>query len=100
MEVITVDQMPYASAGPVTGALSFFVILNGAPEQSLLYQNLERSVRDELWYKILRVPGKQYADIEIEIGPDRSLRELQARTIHPDGTIIDFKDKVLIRWLY
>jgi transglutaminase-like putative cysteine protease len=45
--------------------------------------------------KILRDAGKErYGNPEIEIETDNSLKELNARTIHPDGTIIDFKDKV------
>src|SRR5437764_9442007 len=51
--------------------------------------------------KILRDSGKKYADAEIEIGPQfsfnrfqTSLRELKARTIHPDGAVVEIKDKV------
>src|ERR1051326_1698164 len=45
--------------------------------------------------KILRegalVPGRGIADVEIPMDPGESLKELQARTIHPDQKIIDFK---------
>src|SRR5437016_2256618 len=57
--------------------------------------------------KILRDSGKKYADAEIELGPQfsfsrfqASLRELKARTIHPDGSIVEFKDKVFEKTVY
>ena len=37
--------------------------------------------------------GKSYADVEIRLEPKDSLKELKARTIHPDGSIIEFTDK-------
>jgi hypothetical protein len=43
--------------------------------------------------KILNDKGKQYADVEIEILPDSSVTDLKARTIHPDGSIVDFNGK-------
>ena len=51
--------------------------------------------------KILRESGKDRADIEIPIAPGESLKELVARTIHPDQTVIDFTgqpfEKLLIK---
>src|SRR5580765_5145194 len=54
--------------------------------------------------KILRKPKdptKDRANVEIPIGPTESLKELFARTIHPDQKIIDFTgkafEKVLIK---
>jgi transglutaminase superfamily protein/uncharacterized protein DUF3857 len=44
--------------------------------------------------KILRDLGKKYADQEIRIEPGRSLKQFAARTIHPDGSVIDFKDQL------
>lgn len=41
--------------------------------------------------KILKDAGKQYADVEIELKPGITLKQLAARTIHPDGTIIEYK---------
>lgn len=43
--------------------------------------------------KILSEEGKVYSDIEIPVPPDYSVLSIQARTIHPDGSIIEFKDK-------
>lgn len=50
--------------------------------------------------KILRESGKKYADAEIEIDPSQNLKELQARTIHPDGSIVNFNEKVFDKVLY
>jgi hypothetical protein len=41
--------------------------------------------------KILKDAGKKYADVEIELQPGTTLKQLAARTIHPDGTIIEYK---------
>src|SRR5947209_1914039 len=65
----------------------------GNPDASAvqLYYSYYKDENDKFIFvyrriKILRDSGKQHADVEIEIEPDHSLRELQARTIHPDGT--------------
>ena len=54
--------------------------------------------------KILREagldPGKKYADPEIEIPPGCSLKDLSARTIHPDGSIVDFSGKPLEKTIF
>jgi Domain of Unknown Function with PDB structure (DUF3857) len=51
--------------------------------------------------KILRESGKDRADVEIPIASGQSLKELVARTIHPDQTIVDFTgkpfEKILIK---
>lgn len=43
--------------------------------------------------KVLRESGRGRADVEILIEPGQSLRELAARTIHPDQKIIEFTGK-------
>lgn len=43
--------------------------------------------------KILREAGKKYADIEIEIDPGQSFKQMTARTLHPDGSIVEFQGK-------
>jgi Domain of Unknown Function with PDB structure (DUF3857)/Transglutaminase-like superfamily len=43
--------------------------------------------------KILKESGTKYADIEIPLPPGTTLKQLAAHTIHPDGTIIEFKAK-------
>jgi hypothetical protein len=43
--------------------------------------------------KILNEEGKAYANVEIPVPPDYSIASIQARTIHPDGSIVEFKGK-------
>lgn len=43
--------------------------------------------------KVLKDAGEKYANVEIELRQGRTLKELAARTIHPDGTIFDYKGK-------
>src|SRR5205085_4223162 len=43
--------------------------------------------------KILNDKGIKYADVEIILPPEWSISELKARTIHPDGKIIEFSGK-------
>lgn len=43
--------------------------------------------------KVLNDAGKRYADVEIPLEPKDSVKEVKARTIHPDGTIIEFTGK-------
>jgi hypothetical protein len=51
--------------------------------------------------KVLRESGKERADVNILIEPGQSLKELVARTIHPDQTIVDYTgkpfEKILIK---
>src|SRR5215472_12303526 len=43
--------------------------------------------------KVLNEKGKQLADFEIEVPPHYSVSDLQARTVHPDGSIAEFAGK-------
>jgi hypothetical protein len=43
--------------------------------------------------RILRESGRERADVEIPIEPGQSLKELAARTIHPDQKIVEFTGK-------
>src|SRR5262249_47922123 len=43
--------------------------------------------------KVLSDKGNSYADVEIVVPPDGSVSKLKARTIHPDGKIIEFTGK-------
>jgi hypothetical protein len=44
--------------------------------------------------KILNDAGKSYADVEIPLEPQTSMSGLKARTIHPDGSIVEFNGRV------
>jgi hypothetical protein len=45
--------------------------------------------------KILTDAGRQFADGEIVLEQGQSLKEFRARTIHPDGSIVEFQGKPL-----
>jgi hypothetical protein len=70
----------------------------GAAAIQLYYADyIDDQLHSEFIYeriKILNDQGKKYADVEIPIFiPDSSLSNLKARTIHPDGKIIEFTGK-------
>ncbi len=51
--------------------------------------------------KVLNEQGTKYADVEIDLPADFTFTDLKARTVHPDGKVIDFTgkpfDKVLAK---
>ncbi len=76
----------------------------GAPAIQLYYANY---IDDDSGYefiykrvKVLNESGKQYADVEIIGGLDTSLGNLKARTIHPDGSIVEFTGKPFDKTIY
>lgn len=67
-------------------------------EAILLYyqQEIDDVNHTEFFYsriKILGDGGKQYANVEIPMTDKTSVMSLLARTIHPDGRIVDFKER-------
>lgn len=75
-------------------------VVPGAPGASaiqLYYADyIDDREQTEFFYhriKVLNDKGKSYADIEILVPPDGSFTGLKARTIHPDGTIVEFTGK-------
>lgn len=57
---------------------------------------IENNLHTEFIHKCIKVlteKGKQYADVEIPILSDTGLKDLKARTIHPDGSIVEFTGK-------
>lgn len=54
----------------------------------------DRFVSEYQRVKILTAKGLKYSDIEIALNPGESLKDLKARTIHPDGTTIDYSGKL------
>jgi uncharacterized protein DUF3857/transglutaminase superfamily protein len=63
-----------------------------------LYYSYYRDDNDEFItvyrrIKVLREAGMKWADMNIILGPGVSIKELYARTIHPDGTIVEFQGK-------
>lgn len=49
---------------------------------------------DYVRIKILTEKGKDHADVSIPLDDGFHVRDLKARTIHPDGTMVDFQGKV------
>src|SRR5215471_4555497 len=78
----------------------------GAPAMQLYYADFRDDVHEsEFIYrriKVLNEKGKKYSDVEIQIPPHYRFSDLQARTIHPNGSIIEFKgktfEKVVVRY--
>ena len=69
----------------------------GASAIQLYYANyIDDSAGYEFEYhriKILTESGKKYADVEITAGVNLDVGNLKARTIHPDGSIVEFTGK-------
>lgn len=69
----------------------------GAPAIQLYYANyIDDNSQSEFIYhriKILNESGRKYADVEIPSGGGLEVRNLKARTIHPDGSIVEFTGK-------
>lgn len=71
--------------------------ISGAPAIQLYFADyIDDQQQTEFFYrriKVLNDKGMSYADVEIPLAPDCSLSVLKARTIHPDGKIIEFTGK-------
>ncbi len=69
----------------------------GAPAIQLYYANqVNDNYGYEFYYfriKILNESGKSYGDVEITGRVGTKVANLKARTIHPDGSIVDFTGK-------
>ena len=70
---------------------------SGADAIQLYYANfIDDTEQTEFYYqriKILNEKGNRHADVEIVVPPEASINGLKARTIHPDGKIIEFTGK-------
>ena len=91
--------------------------LPGYPGVSAVILNKEEITKDDLHsvshyqrIKILNEEGKKYANVELSFvsttgdyysyddrGNDKSLEDIQGRTIHPDGTIVPFTGKPYLK---
>jgi len=69
----------------------------GAAAIQLYYADyIDDEAQTEFFYrriKVLNDKGSSYADVEIVIQPEGSISGLKARTVHPDGKIIEFTGK-------
>jgi hypothetical protein len=69
----------------------------GAAAIQLYYANfIDDQEQSQFFYrriKLLNDKGSRYADIEIVVPQEGSINGLKARTIHPDGKVIEFTGK-------
>ena len=69
----------------------------GAPAVRLYYSYFRddnsRFVSEYERIKILNQAGLKYANVEIVLNSGDSIKELKARTIHPDGSVVEFTGK-------
>ncbi|HEY1524907.1 MAG TPA: DUF3857 and transglutaminase domain-containing protein [Candidatus Angelobacter sp.] len=75
-------QVP-GSPGADAVQLYFADFINDEEQTEFFYQRI----------KVLNEKGNRLADVEITIPPDGSISGLKARTIHPDGKIVEFTGK-------
>jgi hypothetical protein len=75
-------QVP-GSPGADAVQLYFADFINDEEQTEFFYQRI----------KVLNEKGNRVADVEITIPPDGSISGLKARTIHPDGKIVEFTGK-------
>lgn len=114
--LLTIPNIARASDGftkPTAEELSM-TSLPGYPGAAavILYQEQidKNDLHEELHYeriKILTEEGKKYANVELRfattqdygdyIGNDKMVRDIQGRTIHPDGTIVPFTGKPYLK---
>ena len=90
--------------------------LPGFPGVAAVILNKEEITRDDMHssahyarIKILTEDGKKYANVELPyvttngdyygemVGNDKTLEDIQGRTIHPDGTVIPFTGKPYLK---
>lgn len=50
--------------------------------------------------KVLSDAGRKYADVEVSLDPGESLKELKARSLHPDGTVAEYQGKPFDKIVY
>jgi hypothetical protein len=98
--------VPAAASGPGEGFLPVnpeelkmteFKPVPGAAAVLLYYANqIDDVEHTEFFYSRIKVftdGGKRQADVEIPMVAKTDIVDLQARTIHPDGTIVEFTDR-------
>ena len=86
---VTQDELQLKSVPEAPGAPAIYLYEQVDRDDSESYENVYRRI------KILNDEGRKYATIELEYLKDaESIRGLEARTIHPDGTIVRFDGKI------
>lgn len=106
-------QTKFADATPDELAMTS---LPGYPGVAAVVLNREQITKDDMHsvshyerIKILTEDGKKYANVELAFvstnadfspdnnGDDKTLEDIQGRTIHPDGTVIPFTGKPYVK---
>jgi len=71
--------------------------LPGASAIQLYYADyIDDDEQTEFFYhriKVLNDKGVHYANVEIRLPPESTISGLKARTVHPDGKIVEFTGK-------
>jgi transglutaminase-like putative cysteine protease len=69
----------------------------GAPAIQLYYADFRDDSRQHQFIysrvKVLTEQGRRFANVEIPVPPYAYLTELKARTLHADGSIVEFRDR-------
>src|SRR5262249_26656939 len=90
---------PWRPVTPDELTMSAVKAAAGAPAVRLYYSYFKddnsRFISEYERIKILSQAGLQRANMEIVLEPGESIKELKARTIHPDGSIVEFTGKPL-----
>ena len=78
-------QMKEVPGSPGADAIQLYYAdyINDQEQSEFIYHRI----------KILNEKGNRHADVEIVLPPEGSMSGLKARTIHPDGKIIEFSGK-------
>ena len=63
--------------------------------REVVIDNWDSSMTEYVRIKIFRDEGRKWADVQLPFAPDAwEIKDLRARTIRPDGSIVDFKGQV------
>lgn len=91
------DSRPWLPVDPRDLQMKEFKPLPGAEAVLLYYQNeIDDVSHTEFLYsriKVLTESGKRHANVEIPITEKTAVVDLFARTIHPDGKIVELADR-------
>jgi len=87
---------PWLPITPQDLALKEIPDATGAEAVQMYYADeIDDVEHDEFFYsrvKVLNEAGKQRANVEIAVFPGTSIHDLEARTIHPGGSIVPFSE--------
>jgi len=84
---ITEEELKMTSEPKAAGASAIILYRQVDRDDSTRKPHEYNYVRE----KIFTEKGRQYADVEIPfIDKQEKIRDIRARTVHPDGTIVDF----------